>query len=192
MQKAKVRKKALSRGHSTPDEVGEFARSIRARRSWSTTFRRCKRLIPQLALTSTRFPSRRYPTSEPMPSLLLPISPFPYPTPQPMQYSPDPELQPHPLTGGELHLRLILSSLASQINAVWNDRSSEDATIDSKHPSTSTIRNLAIPARDFMVIRISGHELGRRSCGDEPGAGGDAACDAEMGGARRTMGGRRS
>lgn len=30
--KAEVRRKALSRGHSTPDEVGAFARSIRARR----------------------------------------------------------------------------------------------------------------------------------------------------------------
>ncbi len=31
-KKEEVRKKALSRGHSTPDEVGKFARAIRARR----------------------------------------------------------------------------------------------------------------------------------------------------------------
>ena len=31
-KRTEVRRKALSRGHSTPDEVGEFARSIRARR----------------------------------------------------------------------------------------------------------------------------------------------------------------
>lgn len=31
-RKAEVRKKAVGRGHSTPDEVGEFARDIRTRR----------------------------------------------------------------------------------------------------------------------------------------------------------------
>ena len=31
-QRKEVRRKALSRGHSTPDEVGQFARSIQARR----------------------------------------------------------------------------------------------------------------------------------------------------------------
>ena len=31
-RKVEVREKAVGRGHSTPDEVGEFARDIRARR----------------------------------------------------------------------------------------------------------------------------------------------------------------
>jgi ribonuclease Z len=31
-RKIEVRKKAVGRGHSTPDEVGQFARDIRARR----------------------------------------------------------------------------------------------------------------------------------------------------------------
>ena len=32
LKKGEVRKKAMSRGHSTPDEVGHFAKTIRARR----------------------------------------------------------------------------------------------------------------------------------------------------------------
>ncbi len=103
---------------------------------------------------SCRFPSPRYPASEPFPSLLSPIPPFPYPTPQPIQSSKDPPVPPHPLTAAELHLRLILNSIAEQVDNSWND-TSHDAI-----PGTNAASfRRAIPARDFMVIRIPEHEV---------------------------------
>ncbi|WWD19098.1 hypothetical protein CI109_103556 [Kwoniella shandongensis] len=129
-KKAEVRKKAQSRGHSTPDEVGEFARAIRARRLVVNHF-------------SAMFPSPRYPSSDPFSSILSPISPFPYPTPYPIAHSSDPPFPPHPLTHSELHTRLIMHSIADQITNIWVERGDQ---------------HLAVPARDFMVYRITGHE----------------------------------
>ncbi|KAK8854758.1 hypothetical protein IAR55_003497 [Kwoniella newhampshirensis] len=137
-KKVEVRKKAQSRGHSTPDEVGSFSHSIRARRIVVNHF-------------SAMFPSPKYPSSEPFPSILSPVSPFPYPTPYPIPRSSGPSIPPHPLTHSELHTRLIMQSLADQINDIWaggdDDRS-------------------AVPARDFMVMRVPGHELSESESDD--------------------------
>ncbi|WVR00023.1 hypothetical protein IAU59_007165 [Kwoniella sp. CBS 9459] len=99
-----TRKKALGRGHSTPDEVGTFAKKINAKRVVVNHF-------------SAMFPSGHYISTEPFPSILSPISPYPYPTPQlaPTK-SKLPEVE---LTSAELHTRVILQSIADQITDVW-------------------------------------------------------------------------
>ena len=109
-----------------------------------------------------RFPSPRYPTFEALPSLLSPISPLPFPAPQTLNHVSDPPLQPHPLTGTELHLRLILHSLTSQISEICNYPSFQTSSSegDTRHLSvTSSPLSMAIPARDFMIFRIPEHEL---------------------------------
>ncbi|WVW85597.1 hypothetical protein I302_107635 [Kwoniella bestiolae CBS 10118] len=132
-KRLEVQKKALSRGHSTPEEVGNFAKSIKARRVIVNHF-------------SAMFPSPRYPSTDPFPSILSPISPFPYPSPNNTSsnaHSYDPHVEPHPLTKNELHTRLIMQSLADQITDIWS----------------SNGERMAIPSRDFMSLRIPSHEL---------------------------------
>ncbi|WRT68420.1 uncharacterized protein IL334_005396 [Kwoniella shivajii] len=126
-----IQQKALSRGHSTPFEVGTFAKAIGARRVIINHF-------------SAMFPSPRYHTSDPFPSIISPVSPFPYPTPHTPSHG-DPPIEPHPLTRTELHTRLIMQSLADQITEIWT--------------KDDGVERMAIPSRDFMVLRIPGHEL---------------------------------
>ncbi|KAI9637497.1 beta-lactamase-like protein [Dioszegia hungarica] len=133
-KREEVQKKARSRGHSTPKEVGEFAKAIKARRVVINHF-------------SAMFPSPRYHTSSPFPSLLSPTSPFPAPTPYPMTHSSDPPIPPLPLTSTELHTRIIMQNIADQVNEVWNG------------DGLGEVQRQCVPARDFMVVRIPGHEL---------------------------------
>ncbi|WWC93802.1 hypothetical protein V866_000638 [Kwoniella sp. B9012] len=136
-KRLEVQKKALSRGHSTPEEVGNFARTIKARRVIVNHF-------------SAMFPSPRYPSTEPFPSILSPISPFPYPSPTSTPsnaHGYDPHVEPHPLTKNELHTRLIMQSLADQITEIWSPVA-EDKVV-----------RMAIPSRDFMSVRVPSHEI---------------------------------
>ncbi|WVF72824.1 hypothetical protein IAT40_007642 [Kwoniella sp. CBS 6097] len=107
-----TRKKALGRGHSTPDEVGTFAKKINANRVVVNHF-------------SAMFPSGHYISTEPFPSILSPLSPYPYPTPQlPPAKSTLLEVE---LTSAELHTRVILQSIADQITDVWTSGSGSAA-----------------------------------------------------------------
>ncbi|OCF39038.1 ribonuclease Z [Kwoniella heveanensis CBS 569] len=101
-----TRKKALGRGHSTPDEVGTFARKINANRVVVNHF-------------SAMFPSGHYVSTEPFPSILSPISPYPYPTPQLPPSGSGGAVPERNLTSAELHTRVILQSIADQITHVW-------------------------------------------------------------------------
>lgn len=136
-----VRVKATSRGHATPDEVGEFAYAINARRVVVNHF-------------SAMFPSPHYANTDPFPALLGPTSPFPYPTPA-AQFATSP-VKPLPLNGQELHLRVIMQSLVNQISAVWNGPSCHDHAVEGPERH---LTKLAIAARDFMVVRVPSHEL---------------------------------
>ncbi|WVQ81846.1 hypothetical protein IAT38_003973 [Cryptococcus sp. DSM 104549] len=146
-KKVQVRQRAQGRGHSTPDEVGEFAREIRARRVVINHF-------------SAMFPSPRYSASDPLPSILSPLSPFPYPTPHPIPQPKDIPIHPIPLTNatrGELHTRLIMQSLADQI---WDICGEPIHPPNGPAPSQQTgSTGLVVPARDFMHIRIPAHDL---------------------------------
>ncbi|WWC90691.1 uncharacterized protein L201_005628 [Kwoniella dendrophila CBS 6074] len=137
-KRLEVQKKALSRGHSTPEEVGNFAKSIKAKRVIINHF-------------SAMFPSPHYPSSEPFPSILSPISPYPYPSPHTQTgHGYEHYAEPRPLTKGELHTRLIMQSLADQITHIWSPSIEKDESGKSR---------MAIPARDFMTIRIPSHDL---------------------------------
>ncbi|WWC71545.1 uncharacterized protein I206_105503 [Kwoniella pini CBS 10737] len=130
-----IREKALSRGHSTPQEVGNFAKAIKAKRVIINHF-------------SAMFPAPHYANSQPFPSILSPISPHPYPTPfTTTAHGFKPYVEPHDLTKGELHTRLIMQSLADQITDIWNTDGNDQ------------IQRMAIPSRDFMTLRIPSHEL---------------------------------
>jgi ribonuclease Z len=85
----------------------------------------------------TRFPSPRFTSTEPYSSILSETSPYPYPTPT------QGEISPLPLQAPELHLRLILQSIARQIDNIW----AEDG------------RGAAVLARDFMIMQVPSHEL---------------------------------
>jgi hypothetical protein len=78
------------------------------------------------------------------------MSPFPFPTPWPVSHSADPPVPPNPLTNAELHLRLILQSLADQITRIWLSNNNTDVDLG---PS------MAVTARDFMVISVPSHEM---------------------------------
>ena len=137
-RRVEVREKAVGRGHSTPDEVGEFARDIRARRVVVNHFSSMYVLRPDVPqLLMIRFPSPRYITSEPYPFILSETSPLPYPTPS--QH----DIKPLPLQAHELHLRLILQSIARQIDEIWAPNG----------------QSATVLARDFMVMQVPGHEL---------------------------------
>lgn len=136
-----IRIKARSRGHATPDEVGEFAYAINARRVVVNHF-------------SAMFPSPHYANTEPFPSLLGPVSPFPYPTPT-ATFATSP-ISALPLNSDELHLRVIMQSLVNQISAVWNGPSCVEHAVAG--PEMHTVR-LAVASRDFMVVRVPSHEL---------------------------------
>ncbi|KLT40699.1 hypothetical protein CC85DRAFT_287213 [Cutaneotrichosporon oleaginosum] len=134
-----IRVKAVSRGHATPDEVGEFAYAINARRVAVNHF-------------SAMFPSPRFATNEPFPALLGPTSPFPYPVPA-SQFA---GVKAIPLNADELHLRMIMQSLVNQISAIWNGPSCHDHALQGPEPH---LIKLAVAARDFMVLRVPSHEL---------------------------------
>jgi ribonuclease Z len=111
--------------------------------------------------SSRRFPAPRYPTNEPFPSILSSTSPFPYPTPFPIPHSYDPPIDPIPLTRTELHTRVILQSIANQINESWLGgaaHSQMQVAGDSSDQAGLSERS-AITARDFMVLRVPAHEL---------------------------------
>lgn len=135
-----VRKKAQSRGHSAPEDVGEFAFRIRARRVAVNHF-------------SAMFPSPHYKTNEAFPSLLGPASPLPYAAPTSLLNT----LPAAPLTADELHIRVIMQSLASQISAAWNGPECADHVLTGPEPH---FVHLAVASRDFMVLRVPSHELG--------------------------------
>ncbi|GMK53605.1 hypothetical protein CspeluHIS016_0101910 [Cutaneotrichosporon spelunceum] len=134
-----IRIKARSRGHATPDEVGEFAYAINARRVAVNHF-------------SAMFPSPRFATNEPLPALLGPKSPFPYPVPAAEFVG----VKPLPLNASELHLRMIMQSLVNQISAIWNGPSCHDHALQGPEPH---LVKLAVATRDFMVLRVPSHEL---------------------------------
>jgi ribonuclease Z len=96
-----------------------------------------------------RFPSPRYASSDPYPAILSESSPFPSPVPYPLK-SPFDQISPFPISAQELHIRLILQSIATQIDEIWN---SGHATV---------------LARDFMIVQVPGHEItdGERSIVD--------------------------
>ncbi|KAK4684986.1 ribonuclease Z, partial [Tremellales sp. Uapishka_1] len=146
-KKTQVIQKAQSRGHSTPNEVGVFAKRLQAKRVVVNHF-------------SAMFPSPRYPSSSPFPSLISPTSPYPYPTPWPISHSTDPPISPFPLTSHELHLRIILHSLGDQISDIWNMNIGKD----------QDAKRMAVPARDFMVYPIPSHELSDREVEEMTGA----------------------
>ncbi|AAW43585.1 conserved hypothetical protein [Cryptococcus deneoformans JEC21] len=146
VKRNEVKKKAQSRGHSTPDEVGEFAREIRARRVVINHF-------------SAMFPSPRYPTAAALPSILSSICSFPYPVPRPLPHTSLPPPLPISLTSkypSELHVRVIMQSLADQILEKCASFSLSDEDLD-KPPRGKT--GMVIPARDFMCLPIPSHEL---------------------------------
>lgn len=84
-------------------------------------------------------------------------------------------MPPGPLNSSELHLRLIMQSLANQVSMEWNSpdcpppelggstASENGATVEhAAHEENGEKRNylkLAVPARDFMVLRVPQHEL---------------------------------
>ncbi|WVR07503.1 hypothetical protein IAU60_004545 [Kwoniella sp. DSM 27419] len=146
--KLQVQKKALGRGHSTPLEVGKFAREIGAKRVVVNHF-------------SAMFPSPRYTTSEPFPSILGPMSPFPYPVPQNLAYASDRPVEPQPLRSGELHTRLIMQSIADQITAIWTAET-EAHGAHGEGSASGQVERLAVTARDFMMIHVPAHELSHR------------------------------
>ncbi|BEI90775.1 uncharacterized protein CcaverHIS019_0308450 [Cutaneotrichosporon cavernicola] len=134
-----TRVKARSRGHATPDEVGEFAYAINARRVAVNHF-------------SAMFPSPRFATNEPFPALLGPMSPYPYPVPAAEFVG----VKALPLNTSELHLRVIIQSLVNQISAIWNGPNCHDHALQGPEPH---LIKLAVAARDFMVLRVPSHEL---------------------------------
>ncbi|TXT08608.1 hypothetical protein VHUM_02736 [Vanrija humicola] len=140
-KKASVRAKAHGRGHAAPEDVGEFASAIRARRVAVNHF-------------SAMFPSPRYVSNDPYPSLLGPVSPFPYPTADITAHAA--KLPPMPLTANELHLRLIMQSIANQINADWNGPHCALHNVDEAEPH---LVKMAVCSRDFMVFPVPSHEL---------------------------------
>ena len=80
----------------------------------------------------------------------------------------DPSIQLIPLTGAELHLRLILQSLAYQSSEKWNGivrlkpvngESLHSYENRERLSSADATYKMAVAARDFMVIRIPSHEL---------------------------------
>ncbi|KAJ9094959.1 hypothetical protein QFC21_005751 [Naganishia friedmannii] len=93
--KAVVEHKARSRGHSTPDMVGAFARRIGARRVALNHF-------------SAMFPSPHYATDVPFPSLLMETS----------HHSPGRPLPPIAIS--ELHRRVLMSFIESQTTDAWH------------------------------------------------------------------------
>ncbi|KAJ9115451.1 hypothetical protein QFC22_005209 [Naganishia vaughanmartiniae] len=93
--KAVVEQKARSRGHSTPDMVGAFARRIGARRVALNHF-------------SAMFPSPHYATDVPFPSLLMETS----------HHSPGRPLPPIAIS--ELHRRVLMSFIESQTTDAWH------------------------------------------------------------------------
>nr|ODO02246.1 ribonuclease Z [Cryptococcus depauperatus CBS 7855] len=134
-KKREVEKKAQSRGHSTPDQVGEFARDIRARRVVVNHF-------------SAMFPAPRYHTSRALPSILSSICPFPYPTPHPLSNDNGLPVTHMPLTSqhaNELYVRIIMQSIVDQIAV--HCRIAEGKT------------GMVVASRDFMHLSIPSHEL---------------------------------
>ncbi|KAJ9097847.1 hypothetical protein QFC19_006637 [Naganishia cerealis] len=93
--KAVVEQKARSRGHSTPDMVGAFARRVRARRVALNHF-------------SVMFPSPHYATDAPFPSLLMETN----------HHSPGRPLPPIAIS--ELHRRVLMSFIESQTTDAWH------------------------------------------------------------------------
>lgn len=66
-----------------------------------------------------------------------------------MTHSSDPPIPPIPLTSHELHTRVIMQNIADQVNEVWNGNDEGEGEEQRQ----------CVPARDFMIVRIPGHEL---------------------------------
>lgn len=103
----------------------------------------------------SRFPSPRYHSSSPYPSLLSPVSPFPYPVPYPLG-PPYDSIGPLPLFGSELHLRIILQSIASQIDEIWTHHLDQDSACQA---AVRAEKQATMLARDFMIVSVPSHEL---------------------------------
>jgi ribonuclease Z len=82
------------------------------------------------------------------------MMPYPYPTSAAAAVAAG--VPPKALTADDLHLRLIMQALVNQISAVWNGPECADHVISG--PEQHRVR-LAVPARDFMVVRVPSHEL---------------------------------
>jgi ribonuclease Z len=93
----------------------------------------------------TRFPAPRYASSSPYPSILSESSPFPSPVPYPLK-APYDDIKPLPLSAPELHMRIIVQAIASQVDQIWSER-------QASAPCATVL------ARDFMVMQVPGHEL---------------------------------
>lgn len=96
-----------------------------------------------------RFPSPRYTSSEPYPSVLSESSPFPDPVPHPVR-APFDQVKPLDLDSSELHIRLIVQAIASQIDDTWNEAT---------QTATEEVARATVPARDFMIMSVPSHEL---------------------------------
>ena len=96
-------------------------------------------------------------------------------------------IQPIPLNGAELHLRLILQSLADQISEKWNGNDHPKQIMgESSHSDQNELRlsspnapshatyKMAVAGRDFMVIRIPSHELSDSEAMEMVGAANEA------------------
>lgn len=138
-KRVQVRAKAQSRGHSAPEDAGEFAYRIQAKRVVLNHF-------------SAMFPSPHYSTNDAFPSLLSPASPLPYAVPASLLNT----LPTAALTADELHLRVIMQSLANQVSAAWNGPDCAEHVLQGPEPH---FVRLAVPSRDFMVLRVPSHEL---------------------------------
>ena len=94
---------------------------------------------------TSRFPASLYPSSSPFPSLCSPVSPLRFPMP----YNDDQIPLTLPLNDRELQNRVILQSIADQIDEVWNGET---------HGSRSDNRH-TVCSRDFMTVYIPSHDL---------------------------------
>lgn len=90
--------------------------------------------------------------------MLLPVSPHQAPVPWPVPYNRDPPLHTIPLSPSDLHLRVMMQSLADQINTIWNAAANDGPAGPSSSASKEHYR-MAIPARDYMVLRVPSHDL---------------------------------
>lgn len=98
-------------------------------------------------------------SNDPYPSLLAPVSPFPYPTTAADAHAG--KVPPEPLTSSELHLRLIMQSLANQVSMEWNRPACGEPNggpLGAEHPACDYLK-LCVPSRDYMVMRVPAHEL---------------------------------
>ncbi|ORX38521.1 beta-lactamase-like protein [Kockovaella imperatae] len=136
-----AQEKALLRGHSSPIEVGEFAREIQP-----------KRLI--LNHFSVMLKSPHYASTQPFPPILSPQAS----AKQSGDSAGPTRTAEEQLTATELQARLSMQSIADQVGEVWLDQ--EQAGLSGSATGLAeTATQMIVPARDFMAITFGSHEL---------------------------------